>query len=207
MVESSERWRTVEPMPVIKVITVKRLDTYRGKNDEEWSNGYHLLGDVPADTAAWDELLDQMIVLERSILGTTSKIVRAYGYADPALFVTRGRDIAAENAGVGLPGAPLQTGSRLAAPDMCALVRFRAGQTTKGRPSYVMKWYRSQFAAENGHGLDGAATIQTQLAKLVDGWLPGQRKLCDPQGTLAGGPTVRPYLYSRDVKRRGRRPQ
>jgi hypothetical protein len=189
----------------IKVVSVKRhTGTFRGLNAEEWSNSYLLSGPAPADPAAWDALFLAVWAKEAPCLHPQQQLSHFYGYDDPAGNATRGRDYLPDNK----LGTMVTTSAHTVLPlDMCALAKFRVGQNVKGRPRYVMKWLRGQVTSGGNGGVNPmAATQQAALAGLRDGTLPDGRVLQAPDGTPAGAPVVSPYLMSRDVKRRGKRP-
>src|SRR6266576_5818486 len=68
---------------VVGLTIIKRF-TYRGDENEEWSNTYHLSGAVPADSAAWDDLFGLVAANEKQVYPPTTLITRAYGYDSDA---------------------------------------------------------------------------------------------------------------------------
>jgi hypothetical protein len=188
-----------------KVISVKQF-TYRGVA-EEWSNGYTFAGAAPADPAAWDALFDAIWANEQKFLLPDVKRVHAYGYADPNGVTTRGK--AFTPAGAGNQGTMTLPGGAFQIPgDVAACVRFRVGQNSKGRPRYLTKYVHGGYLrAADQLDVSWSGFLVTGLGAMRDGTLPGGAKLCAPDGTLAGVPEPIPWLTTRTLKRRGKRPQ
>lgn len=191
----------------IKVVSVKQFTgNFRGRSAEEWSNSYILTGGPPADAAAWDTLFDAIWDVERTVLNGTARRWHAYGYDAPeyapGVHAVRGKSFES-----GTPAYGIMTNANPQAPlDMAAVARWRAGNTVKGKPFYIFKWFRAQHINGADAGNPNAGPMATNLAPLSNGSLPGGRRLCRPSGTLATTtPFVRPQLHSRDVKARGKR--
>lgn len=196
-------------MPDMPSITMVKRFTYRTQN-EEWSNTYHFSGTTPADAAAWKTLADAIAAQEKTILHVNTSVVKAYGYeAGNDHSVAQIDYTVAPNTPVaGLfntpPSAQLQCG------DVAACVRWYTGRTnTRGRKVYVWKYFHGAWRASTDvDTLDSGyrTLLGTFAAKMIDGTLPGSFKYCAPQGQALSAPYVLPYLTTRTLKRRGKRP-
>jgi|SRR5215211_694640 len=190
---------------MFRFVSIKEF-TYRGL-PEQWSNGYTFTGSAPGDAAGWDAFSDAMWLIEKTFLLPTSKRAHYYGYTDPDGTAQRGlaySTVGGTNAGA----MTLPSGAYQLPGDVAMCVRFRAGQTSKGKPAYVMKYYHGPYTRDGSDTLDASivTAITANAGKLRDGTLPGGAKLARPNGIECGVPQVIPYLTTRTLKRRGKRP-
>lgn len=195
-------------MPDTPSITIIKRFSYRGLN-EEFSNKYHFSGTVPADAAAWKTLADGIIAAEKLCTGDGVSFVRAYGYvagnensvAQIDYTVAPNVVVAgsvAKGTGIDVPG------------DVAATIRWWTGEyNSRGKKIYCRKYMHGVWAnSVDADSLNGTMTplMQTYAAKLIDGTLPGSFKYCGPQGAVLSLPLVDPFLTTRTLKRRGKRP-
>lgn len=199
---------TLLAMPDTPSIVMVKEFPYRGQN-EEWSNKYHFSGTTPANAAAWKALADALGAAEAGIFTTQTKIVRAYGYE-------AGNDIAVWSfdyrgpPDTTIPGT-LTFGASSAAPgDAAATIRWYTGAVnSRGKKIYCRKYFHD--VKEHSTTRDALDTSQqgnyaTFAAKVIDGTLPGSFRYCGPQGAVLSSPSVSPWITTRTLKRRGKRP-
>jgi len=189
------------------IVLIKRF-TYRDTL-EEFSNKYHFNGTLPVDAAAWKTLADALITAEKPTVQASVRWVRAYGY-EP------GNEISVWGFNYAGPPDTTQAGTlalgtqRDVPGDIAAVVRWYTGQNTeKGKKIYCRKYIHGAVASISDVdevGAQQATALATWAAKLIDGTLPGSFRYCGPQGASLQAPNVMPYLTTRTLKRRGKRP-
>lgn len=194
-------------MSPFKVILTKQSE-WRD-TQEQWSNGYHFVGDAPADRAEAYDFFEALWGIEANLfVGAT--LVKAYFYENPDGNVTIGRDYLAEGISNKLStgGALATTGSKLSL-EQASLGKWRCGYTSKGKPRYVMKFYHGIYASSadaDKVAWSATAGAQDYAAKFTDGTLPGGAKLCRPDGQVCEPMLRSPWVTTRTLKRRGKRP-
>lgn len=195
-------------MPDTPSITIIKRFTYRGQ-PEEWSNKYHFSGTTPVNDAAWKTLADAIIAEERKFIAPTTNFVRAYGYNAGSNFANYSVDYTvAPN--TSLTGSMVMTGSQPSPGDAASCVRWWTGvRTEKGKKVYCWKYFHDARLLSGD--TDTLWTTQRTLlttfaAKIIDGTLPGSFRYCGPQGAVLETPFVLPYVTTRTLKRRGKRP-
>lgn len=194
-------------MPDTPSITIVKSFSYRGVA-EEWANTYHFSGDTPANAADWKTLADAIIAQEKTLQTSTTTFVKAYGYvagnessvwqinyADPPNTV-----VAGTLPGGGMPRAP---------GDAAFWVRWKTpDRNTKGRPIYLRKYFHGVMLDGGGDSIYAAqkTAATAYAAKMIDGTLPGNFRVCGPQGAVASAPKVTSFATTRTLKRRGSDP-
>jgi hypothetical protein len=189
------------------VTSIKRF-SYRGQL-EEWSNTYHFTGTTPADAAAWKTLTDAIATAEKAALIGSHSIIRFYGYEPGNDLSVYQRDLTvAPDAVVAgtFPG-----GGVLAPGDAAATYRWQTPDfTTRGKRIYGRKYWHGAVTAGIGvpDTLDAGqrAALGVLAAKMIDGTLPGGVRAAGPQGAAFSAPFVSPWITTRTLKRRGKRP-
>ena len=190
------------------VISVKRF-TYRGAM-EEWTNGYHFVGDAPANPTEWDSLFNALWDMEKLIFSPTTFITRAYGYEDfsPGHTSVYSLDLVPTSSEIAGTFTALDQRS---AGDQASTCRWKTARfTSKGKPIYLRKYYHDiQTTAASGEGdnLESAyktalTTLATDLNTISGDW-PG---IAGPDGVAPGASEVMPFATTRTLKRRGKRP-
>jgi hypothetical protein len=195
-------------------VTLVTKFPYRGNPLEEYSNGYHFTGDVPATEVAWKALADALIAQQKTVLWGVGSIIRAYGYAtdDPLDHAVWSHDYLA--AGASVVGT-YSIGSGAEAPGDCAVwVRWKTSRlSVKGKPIYLRKYFHPAVIAGSG----GAAVDQVEAgqiaalnalgAKLSDGSFIDARTIrSQPHDDTILSHSASPYVTTRTLKRRGKRP-
>lgn len=190
------------------IILLKKF-TWRG-NSEEWSNGYHMQGDAPANDTEWLAQVEALLAIEQATLTDKCTYTRAYCYdsydgTTPADYIKSWEADTYPPVGT-LADSSLgrQTGVT------CQLARFSTGRTnTKGKPVYLFK-YLHDVVDPGGSGVEDSlwsnqlTTLAAYVAALVP---PGDvwAGLADPEGNAATGGYAHPQVYTHRLKRRGRR--
>ena len=194
-------------------LTIVKRFTYRGDDHEEWSNTYHLTGDIPADSSAWHAVFSSVADAESLLYPPTTEIVRAYGYdsdADDATAVWTLDLVESESP---IPGALTGWGTQPKAPgDSAAWVRWKTSrENTNGKPIYLRKYFHDVL--ENALGEPDKLWTDQRTAMLGfaetmrDGSLIDGRTITARlhDDTIIGG-NASVYLTTRTLKRRGKRP-
>jgi hypothetical protein len=188
-------------------ITIVKRFLYRG-NIEEWSNSYHFSGGAPIDNPGWLALGTAIWNQEKRAIATSCKVVQYYGYLPGQVAsvaqIDRRLEPEADRAG-GLA----VSGSEALAGDQVVMVRALVGNSVKGKKVYIRKYYHA--SAQSTVELDKvsgvlADTLTNIGLKLTDGTLPGGVKWCGPNGAVATQPQGSPWVTTRTLKRRSKRP-
>lgn len=194
-------------MPDMPSITIVKRFPYRGQ-PEEFSNRYHFSGTTPATDAAWKALADAIILAERPTVRGEVEFIKAYGYAAGVESSVAQIDYTlAPN--VILVGTGSFAGSQPAPGDVAATTRWYTGASSNGKKVYCRKyWHGVLMGTGVGDTLLAAqrTAFDTFGNKLIDGTLPGTFKYSGPQGATLQAAQTSPYLTTRSLKRRGKRP-
>lgn len=193
------------------VLTVIKRFPYRGNAAEEWSNTYAFSGTTPADSGAWRTLFDALVLQEKTLYLNTCQVVGGYGYDR----IPASGDHAIWSVDMTIVPNTVVNGTlsalgALMAGDQAAWVRWGLDRyNTNGKRVYLRKYFHGgQSSAAGGDAM--AANYTTALAafgtKLLDGSFASGRKLVDKDGAIPIGSAVSPFLTTRTLKRRGKRP-
>lgn len=197
---------------VVGLTVIKKM-SYRGNANEEWSNDYHLTGSIPSDAAAWRTLFDALVAQEKTVYPSDVTVVAGYGYDsdDPAAHAVWSVDLTVS------PDSPvagtLNRSTGYPSPgDAAVWVRWKTSRlNSKGKPIYLRKYFH--FAVNQGVGAaDLPITVQTTAlnafgTKMMDGsFLDGRtiRSRANAETIINRGAS--PYITTRTLKRRGKRP-
>lgn len=197
--------------PTCVITSVKRF-TYRGDANEEWSNTYAFSGATPADSTAWRALYDALVVEERKLYSSVVYNVGGYGYdkipakGDHAIWTV---DLTvAPNSPLAGTGTP--TGNSMPG-DAAAWVRWGLDRFSSpgGKRIYLRKYFHGVY--QDAGNKDQISSTQNTAylafaAKMRDGSFSGSRTLVDKFGNVPIGAAVSPYITTRTLKRRGKRP-
>jgi len=195
-------------MPDTDSITIIKSFEYRGK-PEEFSNRYHFENHHPASDTEWAQLADAIWSAERPCFPPTVKWVQAYGYNAGTEHSIWGWWV--DNAGTGPVGTlPVIDAHNYMPGDVAATVRWYTGEVnSRGKRIYCRKYFHGVYSAPgDADSLDGTqkAALDAYAVKMIDGSLPGGARYCGPQGANLTEPRVDPFLTTRTLKRRGKRP-
>jgi hypothetical protein len=188
-------------------ITLVQKFTYRDL-DEEFSNRYHFTGTPPADYAGWHTLATALGTLVASVFSSNVHIVRAYGYlsdgTDSVMTVDYTVGGLSPIAGTAGPVGVFAPG------DDAMTVRWDTGRrNSRGKAIYLRKYY-------HGVGMDSSDSDKVDSSQLgalaalgtslLSDWGSTTSKLCGPDGVTPTLPHASPWITTRTLKRRGRRP-
>lgn len=191
------------------VITIKSF-SYRGAK-EEWSNGYHFVGSHPSDDAGWISLVTSLVGLEATALDSDVQLLRAYCYDD----FSPGHDsvLTVTDADFGSTYGALSavSGSARAPGDSAAWIRWKTARfNTNGKPIYLRKYYHGILITDDGHNADhieaAQATALGTLATNLNGTSGDWPGIAGPDGVAPGASMVSPFVTTRTLRRRGKRP-
>jgi hypothetical protein len=195
-----------------RLVVIKRF-SYRGNALEEFSNEYCLTGATPADAAAWRTLFDALVAQEKTVYSGGVSVVAGYGYdsESPTAHAVWSVDLTIS------PNTPVAgTGgftSGIRAPgDAAVWCRWKTDHNnSKGKPVYLRKYFHDAWAGSNAtidsvYGLQLTA-LNNFATKMKDGtFLDG--RIIKPPGYSAAiiSSGAGPYITTRTLKRRGKRP-
>jgi hypothetical protein len=197
--------------PTTYLTVIKRMP-YRGNSAEEWSNSYAFTGSTPADSTAWRALFDALVTQEKTLYQSYVQVVAGYGYnripvkGDHAIW-TVDMTVSPNSPVAGTMG----TSANLLAGDQAAWIRWGLDRfNTKGKRVYLRKYYHAgTFQAGTTSDVASSGWVAALTAfglKMRDGTFSGGRLLSDANGTTIVGHAVSPYITTRTLKRRGKRP-
>lgn len=196
--------------PTTYLTVIKRF-TYRADSSEEWSNSYALTGSTPSSSTAWRTLFDAMVAEEKKLYTPATSVIAGYGYdkipatGDSAIW-TVDMTVAPNTV---VPGT-LTAGGTALAGDQAVWVRWGLDRfNSKGKRIYLRKYFHGGQGPAGGGDpvLTGYNTALVAFGnKLWDGTFADSRKICDKLGNTPIGSAVTPYITTRTLKRRGKRP-
>lgn len=196
--------------PTTGLTIIKRF-AYRGNSNEEFSNHYWLTGATPADSAAWRTLFDALVAEEKKVYSAAASVIGGYGYnstSDTATAIwTVDLTVAPNTPVIGT----FANASLVPLPgDDAYWIRWGLDRyNSKGKRVYLRKYFHPAYAT-NGVPDTLPASLSTACnafgAKLEDGSFLDGRKTTDKLGTALVGHAVGPYITTRTLKRRGKRP-
>lgn len=196
-------------MPDTPSITIVKQFRYRNRTDEKWSNKYHFSGTTPTNTAGWKALADAIFNLEKPMLWSGVSLVGAYGYeAGNENAVSIIDYTVAPLAPVA--GTAFGNAQSVSPGDVAYWVRWNTGtRNSRGKYVYLRKYFHGvpQSDTDNDAPTNAVKTAAgVYAAAMYDGTLPGGAKICGPQGDDVQAHLVAPFLTTRTLKRRGKRP-
>lgn len=193
----------------VGITLIKRFN-YRGDPTEEWSNKYWLTGTLPADDVAWKAMADGLIANEKLCYSSGSQVVRAYGYADnsPTADSVWQHDYLL--AGTAVPGVLAAGTGILMAGDQAGTLWWKTTRkTTRGKWIYLRKYFHDGFISATDTDSLSANTLAAYNGFadfLKDDVLFGRHIRSAAQVETIQLEGVSPWVTTRTLKRRGRRP-
>lgn len=191
-------------MPDTPSITINKQMSYRGA-PEVYSNTYHFSGTTPTTDVGWHDLAKAIFAAEAPLHPTSVYFVGYLGYEAGNEFAVSLKDYNADGT-AGIPG----TGSHQASVvpgDAAANIRWMTpNRTSRGKRIYLRKYFHEPAIQDDALTAAYKTAGATYGAKMIDGTLPGGVKICGPQGAVASSPMVMPFVTTRTLKRRGKRP-
>lgn len=196
-------------MATTGLIVIKTFP-YRGVQ-ERWSNRYVFEGTPPATSVDWRTLFDLLVAQEKLLYSAITSVVAGYGYPDgnPLSNSVWSVDMTV-SPNTPVPGT-LAAGSGLKiAGDQAFWVRWKLDKlNSKGKYVYLRKYFHDGL--RDASNADAPySTYQTALnafgTKMRDGTFASGRVICDNDETLTLASGSSPYVTTRTLKRRGKRP-
>jgi hypothetical protein len=195
--------------PTVGLTVIKRF-TYRGDASEEWSNHYLLTGATPGSSAEWRTLFDALVAQEKTVFLSTSSVVAGYGYdsASPDATAVWTVDLTV-TPNVPVPGT-MSGGGNVASGDQACWVRWGLNRlNSKGKRIYLRKYFHDFMLSTTQRDQLYAGQITALTAfgtKMRDGSFVDGRKITDHTGADVIGSGISPWVTTRTLKRRGKRP-
>lgn len=196
-------------------LTVVKRFPYRGDTTEEFSNTYFFTGTTPASPSAWRTLFDALVTQEATILANDVGIIRGYGYSssDEDAHAVWSVDLTIAPEVVVGGGITIGTNRRLPG-DAAVWIRWKTSRLTeKGKPIYLRKYFHPALQAASPSSTDAVLPAWITAAnafavKMTDGSFSGARKICGRghEDDVITGYSASPYVTTRTLKRRGKRP-
>jgi hypothetical protein len=188
-------------------ITIVASFTYRD-NVEEWSNRYHFAGATPATTSDWKILADAIIAEEKTIVDSLVSFVRAYGYtADGTPSVATIDYTAAPLTPV---HGTLAVGGSFTPGDVAMTCRWQTDRrTSAGKPIYLRKYFHAAQGLSTDRDMLATAqhtALQAFAVAMLSPLGVGEQTMSGPDGVIPHSPSASPWLTTRTLKRRGKRP-
>lgn len=181
--------------------------TYRDA-PEEWSNRYHLAGTIPSTLSEWVALAQALAAEEKTLFDASCHVVRAYGY------LSDGTDTVATVDFTVSPLTPvagtLSLSGEACAGDAAWTLRWSTGRlSSKGKPIYLRKYFHAVQANTSDADKVAAAQITAGLAfgaAVLTNIGSTGATIAGPDGAVPGTPHADPWITTRTLKRRGKRP-
>lgn len=195
-------------MPDTASITLIKRFSYRGVN-EEWGNTYHFTGTTPVNAAAWKALADAIIAEEKKLYTSLTSVVRVYGYEPSNENSVAQIDYTITPLAI-VPGTKTTAGGARTSGDQAGVLKAWTGETsTRGKKVYCMKYFHDALANSGNQDALAATDITAYNAFgafMIGGTLPGSARWSGPQGATLNTPVALPWITTRTLKRRGKRP-
>lgn len=196
-------------MPDTPSLVIVKSFTYRDQA-EEWSNKYHFTGVTPSDDASWLTLANGWITEERHCYTAETHVVRVYGYEAGSNHANFVHDYTAGGTNVGLAGDFTDPTAFRSPGDAAGTIRWSTGDyNSRGKLIYCRKYFHDV----RNNGTDPDEVVPSQItaynqfaAVITSGFFPGGARYCGPQGADLDNHRADPYITTRTLKRRGKRP-
>lgn len=191
-------------------LTIVKKFLYRAFSDEEFSNTYHFNGGTPSDGTAWKALADAVIDDEKACYTSAASVVRAYGHEAGNTISVWTYDYEAHSETVA-GTCTVETGGHQWAGDQAGVLQWQTADfTSRGKRIYLRKFFHS---GESGPGslydaLGSNCTTGYEAlgAAWVSGYISSTYVIAGPNGAAGSNPEALPWVTTRTLKRRGKRP-
>lgn len=192
-------------MPDTPSITINKQITYRGL-PEVTSNTYHFSGTTPATDADWNTLALAIWSAEKPLQPASVKYVGYLGYQAGNEHAVSIKNYL-EDGTTPVPGTATEWNGDTIPGDVAVWVRWTTpDRTSRGKRIYLRKYFHEVASTDDVPISAFPPKALIYANKMIDGTLPGGFKICGPQGAVASNPKVSPYMTTRTLKRRGKRP-
>jgi len=195
-------------MPDTHSVVLVKAFTYRGLS-EEFSNKYHFNCSGTPTSAEWKTLMTQFFQMEGSALHAGVTLVRGYGYIPGVDHAQVAYDFTS-------PGPPpagtlvVNDINALCPGDVAATIRWDTGQlNSRGKRIYCRKYMHGIFrdpASPDKVNPTQLTALNSYASGLLTGTYIREAEYCAPQGAVLSSPRADPWLTTRTLKRRGKRP-
>jgi hypothetical protein len=190
-------------------VSITKSTTFRGAA-QEFSNTYYYNSPAvgPPTPGQADNIIDALVTKEKAIHGTSVNFVRARAWSAGGTKAENTQLAQKLLTGTGTAGAAPASMDR----ERAFLVRFKAGQDTKGRPVYLRKWFHLLVSVQGGESITDAQlgntaqltnNMRSSLVSAGDNFktittssgTPATWDLVSEKGRPIDGPTqAHPYL-------------
>jgi hypothetical protein len=202
------------------VLTVIKRFPYKTNPAEEWSNQYAFSGSTPPDPAGWRALFDALVAAEKLLYTARVQVIGGYGYdkvpkkGDSAIWAL---DLTVAPNSV-VPGTLALSSNQPGGGDAALWVRWGLDRlNSHGKRIYLRKYFHDVYVAANATPDVPNATQLAALnafgTKLRDGSFLASRTIVSPPdkngnhgGMVPISSMASPYITTRTLKRRGKRP-
>src|SRR5215203_4509306 len=167
-------------MPIYGVAITKSV-SFRGVA-QEFGNTYYYQTPLPALDSVLDSLIDNLVTKEKAMHGTSISFVRAKCWSAGGSKADNQMRVQKTLSGAGTQGAPPSNGD----VERAFLVRFRAGNDSRGNPVYLRKWWHLDVASIGGTAIS-SGTLQN-TAQLTSGQRDAIVALADPFKSITALP-------------------
>ncbi len=191
-------------MPDTPSITINKTLAYRG-TQEVTSNTYHFSGTTPANDADWHALALAIWAAEKTLVPSTVKFVGYLGYQAGNEHAVSIKNYL-EDGTAPIAGSNVDNGAGAPGDAACWVRWTTPDRTSRGKRIYLRKYFHDVAWTDDAPTPGWKTLALAYGAKMIDGTLPGGAKICGPQGAVASQPFVSPWITTRTLKRRGKRP-
>lgn len=195
--------------PCFKVVVTKEF-AYRANPNEQFSHDYTFgPQNIPSTDTQWEAMANAIRQAERPIYNSQVKWIKAICYAhnEPHtahLFQTNWAGAGDLQTGTFTPAATDVKG----AGDQASCVQWlSSARSVRGKPIYFRKFHHEPYIVAGGGdslATDYVAALNTYVVYMST-YLGGQYSTKYPTGTIVGYQAL-PYVTTRTLKRRGKRP-
>lgn len=183
-------------------IRVVKHFPYRGNANQQFSNRYHFDGSDPGSPTAWHDLMDALVLIEKTMFYADVVFDACFGYA-PGSNVAVASKTFAGVAGTGAFGA-----SDYCPGDCAAVARWATTKRSiKNHPVYCFSYWHGVFRAHGGDRDTLLSAQQVAMQNYATDWNTGisvggrTYKRTTPDGHPVTGALVETYVTHRDFPR------
>lgn len=185
------------------IVIVKQF-SYKGAT-RRFSNRYHFEGALPASSAAWTTLADNITAAEKAIFVTPAEIIEAIGYDCSSATTKNLHGDSVFTKAYTLTGTLTPPGTGSQAPgDAAALIKYGTpARSVKNHPVYLFNYYHGVWLSATDQDKIQSSQL-TAFNNYATAWLTGfsdgtgARQRCGPHGAVATSGAANIYITHRD---------